>query len=119
MSDQLQSLADILDKGVHVLVYHGIMDMLLPAVGMAKALDNIPWTGQTAWYNETVKEPYWMHDAETNHSELMGYRQHHKSLTFVTVRNAGHMVPINQPQWALKIVQDFVSSSCNDSHEEN
>ena len=118
MSDQLRSLGEILDKGINVLVYHGIMDMLLPAAGMAKALDNIPWSGQTRWWNETAKKPYWRIDTETKLSELMGYRQHYKGLTFVTVRNAGHMVPKNQPRWSLQILQDFIASSCLENEEE-
>ena len=118
MSDQLSSLGELLDNGINVLVYHGIMDMLLPASGMAKALDNIPWSGQTQWWNETAKKPYWKVDAETKRSELMGYRQQHKGLTFVTVRNAGHMVPRNQPRWSLQILQDFIASSCLENEDE-
>ena len=39
----------------------------------------------------------------------MGYVQSARNLTFVAVRNAGHMVPVDQPKWAAKIVRDFVS----------
>ena len=40
---------------VNVLVYHGVMDMLLPAAGMGKALENTPWKEQEAW-NQTEKK---------------------------------------------------------------
>ena len=111
MSDQLSSLAKILNRGVNVLVYHGVMDMLLPAAGMGKALENTPWKEQEAW-NQTEKHSYWMTDENTKFSELMGYKQSYKELTFVTVRNAGHMVPKNQPKWSLQIVKDYIQATC-------
>ena len=111
MSDQLNSLAKILNRGVNVLVYNGIMDMLLPAAGMGKALEHIPWREQQAW-NKTEKHSYWMVDRETKFSELMGYKQSYKELSFVTVRNAGHMVPKDQPKWSLQIVKDYIQATC-------
>ena len=53
-----------------------------------------------------------MTDEDTKFSELMGYKQSFKELTFVTVRNAGHMVPKNQPKWSLQIVKDYIQATC-------
>ena len=113
MSDQLAALAKVLNRGVNVLVYHGLMDMLLPAAGMGKALENIPWIHQTTW-NKTDKHSYWTTNETTKFSELMGYKQSYKELTFVTVRNAGHMVPKNQPKFSLQILKDFVQTTCSE-----
>ena len=113
MSDQLDSLAKVLNKGVNILVYHGLMDMLLPAAGMGKALENTPWIHQTQW-NKTDKNSYWTMNENTKFSELMGYKQSYKELTFVTVRNAGHMVPKDQPKWSLQILKDFIKGTCYD-----
>ena len=113
MSDQLDSLAKVLNKGVNILVYHGLMDMLLPAAGMGKALENTPWIHQTQW-NKTDKNAYWTMNENTKFSELMGYKQSYKELTFVTVRNAGHMVPKDQPKWSLQILKDFIKGTCYD-----
>ena len=111
MSDQLAVLGQLMEQGVNVLVYHGIMDMLLPAAAMGKALENIPWIHQAKW-NQTDKLSYWTTDGETEFSELIGYKQNYEELTFVTVRNAGHMVPKNQPKWSLQIVKDFIQNTC-------
>ena len=40
--------------------------------------------------------------------ELLGYVQSAAGLTFVVIRNAGHMVPIDTPEWALRVVEDFL-----------
>ena len=108
MTDQLAPLGRLLDSGIKVLVYHGMMDMLLPVSGTADALNSIDWKGSQEWRTNTTKKPYWSDDDLASSSELMGYYQSSGNLTFVTVRNAGHLVPIDQPQWAQKLVRDFV-----------
>jgi hypothetical protein len=39
--------------------------------------------------------------------ELVGYATEGGGLTYLIVRNAGHMVPISQPRWAREIVYQF------------
>ena len=109
MTDQSETMSQLLDGGVRVLVYHGMMDMLLPVHGVADTLARLNWTGSEAWASHGHKKPYWSEGVEGQRaSELMGYVQSAANLTFVTVRNAGHMVPIDQPNWCAKIVADFV-----------
>ena len=38
---------------------------------------------------------------------LAGYVNEGGGLTYVVVRNAGHMVPISQPRWAHDMVTQF------------
>ena len=38
---------------------------------------------------------------------LAGYANEGGGLTYVVVRNAGHMVPISQPRWAHELVTQF------------
>ena len=68
---------------------------------------------RTQW-NKTDKNSYWTMNENTKFSELMGYKQSYKELTFVTVRNAGHMVPKDQPKWSLQILKDFIKGTCYD-----
>ncbi len=37
----------------------------------------------------------------------MGYYTEGGGLTYLIVRNAGHMVPISQPRWGRDIVYEF------------
>ena len=43
--------------------------------------------------------------------ELVGYYTEGGGLTYLIVRNAGHMVPISQPLWAREIVTQVGGSS--------
>ena len=45
MTDQSETLSKLLDSNVKVLVYHGIMDMLLPVEGVSQTLAALNWTG--------------------------------------------------------------------------
>lgn len=107
MSDQLAALGQVLDRNVPVLVYHGIFDALLPVSGMTEALANTHWIGKQTWA-KAARQAYWHMDVSTGGSELMGYRQTGGGLSLVVVRNSGHMVPMDQPMWSLRILHDFV-----------
>ena len=73
-------------------------------------MTNVNWTWdacQRAQWSEAINEPYLIKTAE-GVQELMGYIQSGGGLDFVVVRNSGHMVPIDQPRWSLKIIKDFL-----------
>ena len=42
-------------------------------------------------------------------TELAGYAKVAGNLTEVLVRNAGHMVPLDQPKWAWELFNSFVT----------
>jgi len=48
---------------------------------------------------------------ETMQNELAGYVKGDGNLKFLLVRNAGHSVPIDQPQWMLRIVESFINGN--------
>ena len=51
MTDQSETLSKLLDSNVKVLVYHGIMDMLLPVEGVSQTLAALNWTGSEVSIN--------------------------------------------------------------------
>jgi carboxypeptidase C (cathepsin A) len=52
--------------------------------------------------------------AQPGGSVAAGWRRQASTLTQVTVRNAGHMVPRDQPQAALALLQQWVESVLED-----
>lgn len=48
-----------------------------------------------------------VHFIDYNNLISAGYANEGGSLTYVVVRNAGHMVPISQPRWAHELVTQF------------
>ena len=58
------------------------------------------------WIKADQKPYYYV--AKNGIQELLGYNQTGGGLNFILILNSGHMVPIDQPAWALQIVKDFV-----------
>ena len=52
---------------------------------------------------------------ETTTRELGGYVKGDGNLKFMLLRNAGHSAPMDQPQWALRMVEKFWTELCPQS----
>ena len=48
---------------------------------------------------------------ETTRKELAGYVKGDGNLKFVLIRNSGHSVPMDQPQWALRMVDAYINDN--------
>jgi len=101
-------LPDLLHDGVRVLVYAGDVDFICN------------WLGNKAW-TKTLK---WDHTTEFNQAEDKDWALNGKTvaklrsangLSFMQIYEAGHMVPMDQPDVAVKMVGDFLSGKLADS----
>lgn len=106
MEDKLSTVGKLLDQNVPILVYHGNFDLVLPVCGISEALHHTSWTKAGLWRSSNHEQYYFRN--QFGDQELMGYRQSGGGLTFVVVRNSGHMVPMDSPSWALQILSDFL-----------
>ena len=64
-----------------------------------------------AWQNGAVR-PSWQEARRSKWhvgDELAGYAKSVGNLTVALVRNAGHMVPHDQPLWAFDLINRFTS----------
>merc|ERR1712232_833493 len=106
LGDWMLSLQDkityLLKNKVHLLVYSGDKDFICN------------WRGGEAWTNEAE----WDHSAEFKNATYqdwtmkgmdkpVGQYKEVENLTFLRVYNAGHMVPMDQPEAALGMLDRF------------
>jgi len=81
---------DILASGVGVNIYAGILGYICNFLGQEE------WTNQLDWpyKNNFINTPreIWMINGI-----IAGYRQSYSNLSMISVNNAGHMVPMDQP----------------------
>eukprot|EP00658_Telonema_sp_P-2_P054108 TRINITY_DN4302_c0_g1_i1.p1 TRINITY_DN4302_c0_g1~~TRINITY_DN4302_c0_g1_i1.p1 ORF type:complete len:446 (+),score=94.73 TRINITY_DN4302_c0_g1_i1:62-1399(+) len=99
MKDFQSTVPDLLANGTRVLIYAGDVDFICN------------WLGNRAW---TLALPWSGHDgfnAEGEHAwkAASGTARTHGGLTFLQVHNAGHMVPLDQPEAALDMVNTFTA----------
>ncbi|XP_073977709.1 venom serine carboxypeptidase-like [Rhodnius prolixus] len=83
-----------------ILIYNGQLDLLVPYPLSINFIRSLNWSGAEEY--KTAERKLWYVD-----NELAGYTKSVGNLTEVLVRNAGHLVPSDQPKWAFDLMNKF------------
>lgn len=106
--DWLQNLEvhipDLLANGVRVLVYVGDRDFICNYVGNEAWLNSMEWHGKKSFANKAFSK--WHLEDGTEAGEVKS----EDGLLFLKVYEAGHMVPMDQPHSALKLLEEFTAN---------
>ena len=95
-------IAALLDANYNVLIYNGQMDVIIDYIGTEQMVRNLPWSGKDDF--AASKRHVWIVG-----KDVAGYERHAGALTQVMVRNAGHILPFDQPKWAYDMISRFTS----------
>jgi cathepsin A (carboxypeptidase C) len=87
----------ILDQGIKILIYAGDQDYICNWLGVHAWTENMDWNGQTQF------------NAAPTHNWIGGTVKYHEKFAFATVSQAGHMVPMDQPENSLKLFRALLS----------
>ncbi|XP_034178635.1 venom serine carboxypeptidase [Osmia lignaria lignaria] len=102
-ADVMKSVAVLvsdLTQHYRVLLYNGQLDIIVAYPLTESYLQQLKWPGAEK-YKVALRKQWWVGN------ELAGYSKTVDNLTEVMVRNAGHMVPADQPKWALDLITRF------------
>lgn len=106
-------LGALLDTGRYrVLLYSGQLDVIVPYRGTVNVARSLRWSGAEQFRNapRTVwRVPVSDCDLWCNVTVVAGYATASGPLTVLLIRNAGHMVPYDQPEWAHNLIVRFTS----------
>lgn len=106
-------LATLLDAGQYrVLLYSGQLDVIVPYRGTMNVARALQWSGAEHFRNATRtiwQVPIADCTASCDVTHVAGYATTYGPLTVLLVRNAGHMVPYDQPAWAHDLIKRFTS----------
>jgi vitellogenic carboxypeptidase-like protein len=83
------------------MVYSGQLDVIVAFPQTESFLNALDWSGKYIY--ALAPRKIWKVD-----SEVAGYVREAKNLIQVMVRNAGHILPYDQPKWAFDMIQRFV-----------
>jgi len=106
-------LSAILETGQYrVLLYSGQLDAIVPYQGSVNVAKALRWSGAERFRN--ANSTAWMVPERNcrkrcNITESAGYATTYGPLTMLLIRNAGHMVPHDQPMWAYNMIDRFTS----------
>jgi Serine carboxypeptidase len=105
----IKYIATLLDDAkIPVLIYHGDRDLSTCAQGSELVLNALPWRGARDWQDPRhYTRGVWL--GKDKHYPA-GYAKTLHNLNFVVVYNSGHLVPMNQPQVALDMLERFLQN---------
>ena len=84
-----------------VMVYSGQLDVIIAFPQTEAFLNALEWSGKYI-YSTAPRQIWKVND------DVAGYVRVAKNLIQVMVRNAGHILPFDQPKWAFDMIQRFI-----------
>lgn len=91
-------LPSVIEKNKRTVIQHGTYDYVMLAKGSELAIQNMTWGGKQGFQHKPNKTLIVDgKSAGTFHTE--------RDLTFVTVTNSSHMIPVYKPEAAYKLLQ--------------
>jgi cathepsin A (carboxypeptidase C) len=112
MRDYAQDyIAPMIEGGIRVLIYAGDVDFICNWMGNKAWTRALDWSGHSQF--DSASDVDWIYDKVDTKGVLGGKARSAPaskgsgSLTFLQVFEAGHMVPMDQPQAALALLTDF------------
>ncbi|GAA0152136.1 serine protease [Lithospermum erythrorhizon] len=98
-SSVLDVYQELISSGLRIWVFSGDTDAVIPVTSTRYSIDALNLTTITPWHA-------WYEDGQVG-----GWTEEYKGLTFVTVRGAGHEVPLHRPKQALTLVRSFLAGT--------
>ncbi|XP_025093582.1 probable serine carboxypeptidase CPVL [Pomacea canaliculata] len=96
----------VLMDNYKVMIYNGQLDIII-AVPLTEAwLQTVEWSGLPRY--KTADRLIWK--VNPSDSEVAGYVRQVDNFYQVIVRNAGHILPADQPVWGYDMIQRFVEN---------
>ncbi|KAF4677538.1 hypothetical protein FOL47_000926 [Perkinsus chesapeaki] len=110
MKPMMHCLPPLLNAKVPVMLYQGDKDARDGLLATNAWIPEMVWDGMAGFL--ASKRNIWRGPDPTSPEEAVyGYECHFGPLSHYSVRNAGHMVPMNQPDAAMDLIKRFVNSA--------
>ncbi|TFK28424.1 carboxypeptidase Y [Coprinopsis marcescibilis] len=116
-------VASLLEHGVRVLVYVGVNDWICNHVGNLKWVLDLDWSGKEGFARQhdaiwgppkpkLEEEEMSRPTRSPKHGGFGKYRSY-GGLTFATINDAGHMVPWDQPDASLVLLENWLAKKAS------
>lgn len=96
-----QYLRELLEKDIPVLIYSGDKDYVCSWIGLLEVVDSL---GYKDFELQPMKK--WI----TENGAVAGEIKKLEKLTFIRVYDAGHMVPFDQPENSLDLINRWIGN---------
>ena len=106
MQSIVGKLAVIANSDYKILIYNGLLDVIVASSRTMNWIDELQWK----YADELRTAPRKIWKVKDDDKEIAGYIKQARSFFVATVRNAGHMVPFNQPRATFDLIDRFISA---------
>jgi vitellogenic carboxypeptidase-like protein len=108
MQSMAWKIAAISNANYSVMIYNGQLDIIIAVPLTMEWVSQLNWIGT----NELRRAPKTVWKVHDNDPEVAGYIKTANNNRFflATIRNAGHMVPYDQPRAMLNLLERFLSA---------
>ena len=100
-SSYKRELQNILNRNLRVMIYNGQNDFIVNTPGVLNYLNTLNWEHAKRWKAQT--KTIWKEFGNEN----LGWYKNYRNLIFVLVRDAGHLLPSDQPRTAWLMLNKF------------
>lgn len=104
-SSYRRELQNILNRGLKVMIYNGQNDFIVNTPGVLNYLNALSWTYSKQW--KAKDKTTWKEFGNEN----LGWSKSYRNLIFVLVRDAGHLLPSDQPRAAWLMLSKYFLNS--------
>ena len=111
-----KEVIQLLDSDTRLLFFNGMLDLICNHVGNEVLLENLDWKSRTDW----ISAPRYSWTASSQNPALgvSGYVKEFGPLTFLKLKQAGHMVPMDLPEISLDMMKTFLYGGSFDMSEQ-
>ena len=103
-TSQLPTYVRAIQAGLAIVTYSGTADTVVPYLGTSRWVFNL-------MNGTTPTEPWHAWTTPEHPHQAAGFTVEWGKFRFITIRNAGHLVPQKSPEQALVILQMLLGSS--------
>ncbi|KAL5222922.1 hypothetical protein ABZP36_027635 [Zizania latifolia] len=107
MKPRIHEVDELLKLGVNVTIYSGQLDLICATKGTLDWVQKLKWDGLKN-FTSSRRVPLYCNGCEA--AGTQAFLKSYKNLKFYWILGAGHMVPIDNPCPALKMLSDITQS---------
>ncbi|KAG0524078.1 hypothetical protein BDA96_07G178900 [Sorghum bicolor] len=109
MKPRIEEVDQLLKLGVNVTIYNGQLDLICATKGTMDWVHKLKWDGLNSFLS-APRTPIYCDNEGQSGTRTQAFVKSYKNLNFYWILEAGHMVPIDNPCPALKMLADITRS---------
>ncbi|TVU06892.1 hypothetical protein EJB05_46928 [Eragrostis curvula] len=110
MKPAINEVDELLSHGVNVTVYNGQLDVICPTIGVEAWVNKLKWSGLKKFLNLSRQPLNYCYPAIYCSKIIKAYVSSYGNLNFYWILGAGHMVPVDQPYVAFRMITTVIQA---------